>query len=74
VRLAEIDRLKSSMDSYKKKAKELEDQNEALIEKNYQLKKERAEMENNLLFKDGGGAHAINDFEKQKLREKVEEL
>jgi len=39
------------------------------------LKKEKAELENHLLFKDSGsGQSALNDFEKQKLREKVEEL
>jgi len=40
------------------------------------LKKDKADLENSLLFKDHGSSNgsAMNDFEKLKLREKVDEL
>src|SRR3569833_3294998 len=70
IRQAELDRFKESNAQLKKKVKDMEEENEVLVEKNHALKKEKANLENDLLFKVFcfGGNEQINDLEKKKLR------
>ena len=82
VRQAEMQRLKETYEKLKKKTKEVEDENEELHEKVHQLKKDKSEAENQLLLIQGGGnsgsagsqgeSKGANDYEKQKLKERVE--
>ncbi len=73
VRQADLERYKSTTEQQKKKIKELENQHEQMIEKYHNLKKEQAELENAIMFKDNGENGAA-DFEKTRLRTKIEEL
>jgi predicted RNase H-like nuclease (RuvC/YqgF family) len=74
VKSAEIERHKETIDKQKKKFKEIESENEELHEKIHTLKQEKAELERQLLFQ-GSSSNDVNmDFEKTKLRQKIEEL
>lgn len=76
IKQTEIDMLKEKLDKTKKKLSDIENEQEEMIEKNHALKKEKASLENQLLFGSGNGAGegGRGDFEKEKLREKIDEL
>jgi archaellum component FlaC len=62
------------LDKQKKKMKELEEENESLHDKYHALKSEYGRLESDILLMDNKGTGQINDFEKQKLRLKLQEL
>ena len=65
VKQQELDRFKEVTEKQKRKIKDLEEENENLLEKNHTLKKEKAELERGLLMgNDKGGSGDLSDFEK----------
>lgn len=52
---AELDRYKEQNEKQRKKLKEMEDQYEQMVEKTHTLKKEKGNLESQMLFEGGRG-------------------
>lgn len=74
IKNAEAERIKELYEKSKKKCKEVEEEQEELVEKIHNLKKEKAALENQLLMAPSGNSADRSDFEKTKLKERVEIL
>eukprot|EP00347_Sterkiella_histriomuscorum_P007684 403347970 len=74
IKEAENKILKEQLDREKKKRKEAEDDMDEKIEMNQELKKQVSNLESQLLFGGNSTNEERIEFEKQKMREKLEEL
>lgn len=71
-----MERLKEQSEKQKKQMKELEDEKDEMLDKIHTLKKEKSVLENQIVYGNNGkgGVDERTDFEKTKMKEKIDEL